>query len=116
MKIYTRKGDDGTTGLLYGGRVSKDSAAPTAYGTVDELQSFIGLARAESDVELAEILVHLERDLWVVMGELAADPGSRWFRSHIHTCRNFERIVLVHVFNLARVILAGPCRNAVLES
>ena len=77
MKIYTRKGDDGTTGLLYGGRVSKDSAAPTAYGTVDELQSFIGLARAEADGELAEILVHLERDLWVVMGELAADPGSR---------------------------------------
>ena len=38
VKIYTRKGDDGTTGLLYGGRVAKDSAAPAAYGTVDELQ------------------------------------------------------------------------------
>ena len=77
MKIYTRKGDDGTTGLLYGGRVAKDSAAPAAYGTVDELQSFLGLARAESDAELSDILVHLERDLWVLMGELAADPGSR---------------------------------------
>ncbi len=77
MKIYTRKGDDGTTGLLYGGRVAKDSAAPTAYGTVDELQSFLGLARAEADAELGDLLVHLERDLWVLMGELAADPGSR---------------------------------------
>ena len=77
VKIYTRKGDDGTTGLLYGGRVAKDSAAPTAYGTVDELQAFLGLARAEADSELSELLILLERDLWVVMGELAADPGSR---------------------------------------
>ena len=77
VKIYTRKGDDGTTGLLYGGRVSKDSAAPTAYGTVDELQASLGVVRAESHAELGDHLVHLERDLWVVMGELAADPGSR---------------------------------------
>ena len=76
MKIYTRKGDDGTTGLLYGGRVAKDSAAPAAYGTVDELQSFLGLARAESAAELGDILLHLERDRWVLMGELAADPGA----------------------------------------
>lgn len=77
MKIYTRKGDDGTTGLLYGGRVAKDSAAPTAYGAVDELQAFLGLARADSDGELADVLLHIERDLWVVMGELATDPDNR---------------------------------------
>ena len=77
MKIYTRKGDDGTTGLLFGGRVAKDSAAPTAYGAVDEAQAAIGVARAESDGELADILLHLERDLWVLMAELAADPTSR---------------------------------------
>ena len=47
MKIYTRKGDDGTTGLLYGGRVRKDSARPAAYGAVDEAQAALGLARAE---------------------------------------------------------------------
>ena len=46
MKIYTRKGDDGTTGLLWGGRVTKDSARPAAYGTVDEAQAFLGVARA----------------------------------------------------------------------
>lgn len=77
MKIYTRKGDDGTTGLLFGGRVAKDSAAPTAYGTVDETQAFLGLARAECDGELADVLLHLERDLWIVMGELATDPANR---------------------------------------
>ncbi|MCU0269443.1 MAG: cob(I)yrinic acid a,c-diamide adenosyltransferase [Acidimicrobiales bacterium] len=77
MQIYTRKGDDGTTGLLYGGRVSKDSPLPTAYGTVDEAQAVLGLARAEAGPgELAEVLVHLERDLWVLMAELATEPGN----------------------------------------
>ena len=65
MKIYTRDGDDGTTGLLYGGRVPKNSPAPVAYGAVDEAQAALGVARAEADGELAEILVHIERDLWV---------------------------------------------------
>jgi len=79
VKIYTRKGDDGTTGLLYGGRVPKDSAQPTAYGAVDEAQAAIGLARAEvaGDAELDALLVHLERDLWVVMSELATDVANR---------------------------------------
>lgn len=77
MKIYTRKGDDGTTGLLYGGRVAKDSVLPVAYGTVDEAQAAMGLARAECerDGELDVILVGLERDLWVLMAELATDPA-----------------------------------------
>lgn len=73
-KIYTRKGDDGTTGLLYGSRVSKDSVAPSAYGDVDEAQAAIGLARAVADVELNGILVGLQRDLWQLMAELACDP------------------------------------------
>ena len=74
MKVYTRKGDDGTTGLLHGGRVAKDSPQPTAYGDVDEVQAVIGLARAVADGELAGILVDIERDLWVVMAELACNP------------------------------------------
>ena len=79
MKIYTRKGDDGTTGLLYGGRVPKDSALPTAYGTVDECQAAIGVVRADTETgsDLGEMLLHLERDLWVLMGELATDPSNR---------------------------------------
>ena len=79
MRIYTRKGDDGTTGLLYGGRVRKDDPAPAAYGEVDEAQAVIGLARAECarGSELDELLVSLERDLWVLMAELATDRSNR---------------------------------------
>lgn len=78
VKIYTRKGDDGTTGLLYGGRVPKDSALPTAYGAVDEAQAFIGLARSEiGDPQVDTGLVRIERDLWVVMAELATDESNR---------------------------------------
>jgi cob(I)alamin adenosyltransferase len=79
MKIYTRKGDDGTTGLLYGGRVAKDSARPVAYGTVDEAQAALGVARAgcERGGELDRIIVGLEHDLWVLMAELATAPGNR---------------------------------------
>jgi cob(I)alamin adenosyltransferase len=79
VRIYTRKGDDGTTGLLHGGRVAKDSAQPTAYGTVDEAQAAIGVARASAGPasELDGMLVSVERDLWVVMGELAAERSKR---------------------------------------
>ena len=79
MKIYTRKGDDGTTGLLYGGRVAKQSVWPSAYGTVDEAQALLGVARActEPGGELDELLISLERDLWVLMSELATDPANR---------------------------------------
>ena len=79
MKIYTRKGDDGTTGLLYGGRVAKDSAAPTAYGTVDELQSFLGLARAEADAELGDLLVHNQQGMLVTHLEELIDSTSAKF-------------------------------------
>lgn len=79
MKIYTRKGDDGTTGLLYGGRVRKDAPGPTAYGDVDEAQAAIGLARAHCPAgsELNDLLVALERDLWVLMADLATDGDNR---------------------------------------
>jgi cob(I)alamin adenosyltransferase len=79
MKIYTRKGDDGTTGLYGGGRVAKDSAAPEAYGTVDEAQAALGVARAHAPKggDLDQILVHVERDLWVLMAELATEPENR---------------------------------------
>src|SRR3954447_20659165 len=79
MRIYTRKGDDGTTGLLYGGRVAKDDPAPAAYGDVDEGQAVLGLARAgcERGSGLHEMLIGIERDLWVLMAELATEPKNR---------------------------------------
>ncbi len=78
-KIYTRKGDDGTTGLLYGGRVGKDSLGPDAYGAVDEAVSMLGLARAEATRgdELDVLVVRLQRELFVVGAELATAPDNR---------------------------------------
>jgi cob(I)alamin adenosyltransferase len=78
-KIYTRTGDDGSTGLLYGGRVGKDSPGPDAYGAVDEAVSALGLARAEADrgSEVDELLVRLQRELFVVGAELATAPEKR---------------------------------------
>ncbi|MHB1445684.1 MAG: cob(I)yrinic acid a,c-diamide adenosyltransferase [Acidimicrobiales bacterium] len=79
MKIYTRKGDDGTTGLLYGGRVAKDSPRIDANGVVDEAQAALGLARceAEPDGELDQLLIRLERELYVLMAEVATDAANR---------------------------------------
>jgi cob(I)alamin adenosyltransferase len=79
VKIYTRKGDDGTTGLLYGGRVRKDAPAPTACGDVDEAQAALGLARATTvrGSELDDLLIRIERDLWVLMAEVATAPEHR---------------------------------------
>ena len=83
MKIYTRRGDDGSTALGSGARVSKDSPLPRAYGAVDEAQAVLGLVRAEAEAggELAKLVEQLERDLWRVMGELAGagrgDPVTR---------------------------------------
>lgn len=79
MKIYTRKGDDGTTGLLYGGRVRKDSPAIEANGAVDEAQAALGVARAEADAggDLDVLLTRLERELYVLMAEVATAPDNR---------------------------------------
>lgn len=79
MKVYTRTGDDGTTALLYGGRVPKDAPGPTAYGATDEAVAALGLARAECEVgsELFDLLVRLQRELFVVGAELATAPENR---------------------------------------
>ena len=74
MKVYTRKGDDGSTDLLYGGRVSKNDSQPEVYGDVDETQAFIGLARAAAGEELSTLLLKIERELWTLMAELACNP------------------------------------------
>jgi cob(I)alamin adenosyltransferase len=81
MKIYTRKGDDGTTGLWYGGRRQKSDARIEAYGTVDEAGSALGVARSlcgegEAEAEVAADLLDLQRDLFVVGAELAAAPEA----------------------------------------
>lgn len=79
MKIYTRTGDDGTTGLYFGGRVAKDSAPIELNGTVDEAQALLGWSRSlcEPGERLDELLVTVERDLWVLMAEVATSSENR---------------------------------------
>lgn len=85
MRIYTRKGDDGTTGLLFGGdRISKADLRTDAYGTTDEAVSALGLARAgfgpltdRTEARLAALVLRLQRELFVVGAELATHLDRR---------------------------------------
>jgi cob(I)alamin adenosyltransferase len=72
MKIYTKKGDDGTTGLLYGGRVSKDDARTEVYGTLDETVSALGIARAAGLVPRVNVIAtRIQREMFVAGAQLA---------------------------------------------
>jgi cob(I)alamin adenosyltransferase len=77
MKLYTRTGDDGTTGLFGGGRVAKSSARVEAYGTVDETNAFVGAARASGLApDLDAVLASVQEDLFTLGAELACVPGK----------------------------------------
>ncbi len=79
MKIYTRTGDRGETSLFGGARVAKNDARIEAYGTVDELSSFIGVARASSlPAEIEAMLERVQRDLFDVGAHLASPGTSRF--------------------------------------
>jgi cob(I)alamin adenosyltransferase len=90
--VATRKGDDGTTGLLYGGsRIEKDDLRTEAYGTIDEAVAALGLARAQLGLkdrlgvlsvgfgELPDLILRIQRELFVVAAELATNPDA-WDR------------------------------------
>jgi len=75
MKIYTKTGDKGQTGLIGGTRVSKADLRIDAYGTVDELNSWIGLIRSgQVDARQQDILARIQERLFVIGSHLAADP------------------------------------------
>ncbi|MEA2509192.1 MAG: cob(I)alamin adenosyltransferase [Actinomycetota bacterium] len=78
MKIYTKKGDDGTTGLLYGGRVAKDDVRTNVYGTLDETVSALGLARAGGLApRVEEIVIRIQREMFVVGAQLATSEDNQ---------------------------------------
>ena len=80
MKIYTKTGDKGTTGLLYGGRVAKNSLQIELNGAVDEAQAHFGVVRsmaADQLSELSEVCRGIEVDLWVLMAEVATSAERR---------------------------------------
>jgi cob(I)alamin adenosyltransferase len=81
-KVYTRKGDDGTTQLLFAGkdRIEKSSLRVCAYGEMDEAVAALGVARADAseagDPDVGELLLRLERELFVLNAELATAPAD----------------------------------------
>ena len=78
-RIYTKKGDDGTTSLWYGGRVAKSDPRTEAYGALDEAASALGVARSLCSVEQAEVaadILRLQDDLFIAGAELATAPEA----------------------------------------
>jgi cob(I)alamin adenosyltransferase len=93
MKIYTRTGDEGETGLFGGGRVPKDDPRVVAYGDVDELNSALGLVRATEPVELFQpMLESIQRDLFSIGGQLATPDPSRVAKALVKADLSAERV------------------------
>src|SRR5688500_20313582 len=87
MKIYTRTGDRGDTGLFGGGRVPKNDPRVEAYGDVDELNAHLGLARSiEMMPRIDEVLVPIQRDLFAI-GALLATPDTEKMRQQLAKAR-----------------------------
>ena len=86
MKIYTRTGDDGETGLYGGSRVRKDDPRIEAYGTIDELNAILGVARSQQlPADIDELIARLQNELFDLGGELASpDPDARKTRFVTH--------------------------------
>ncbi len=98
MKIYTKTGDAGETGLYGGERVKKFSKRVSSYGTVDEANSAIGLARANSsDVEIDGVLTQIQNALFDVGADLATPSGSKYEK-------NLVRIDAADIENLEHLI------------
>jgi len=91
VKIYTKTGDGGDTGLFGGGRVPKDDPRVEAYGDVDELNAVLGMARAvELMPRIDEVLVPVQRDLFAI-GALLATPDRDKMAQHLQKARIDER-------------------------
>jgi len=83
MSIVTKTGDSGTTALMYGRRVAKNHPRVEAYGSVDELNTALGLARATATMDfIRDHLLSIQKDLVTLMGELCVQPSdlARYFK------------------------------------
>ena len=116
--FYTRKGDEGQTGLLGKKRVFKDDPIIEALGSIDELSSIMGMARSASQLALVQdLLVHIQRDLFHLSSEVAAAPEKierfnyvrlehvEWFETEIASLE--EKVVVPPYFILAGDSKAG---------
>ncbi|HUI05649.1 MAG TPA: cob(I)yrinic acid a,c-diamide adenosyltransferase [Verrucomicrobiae bacterium] len=124
-KIYTKTGDKGETGLVGGKRVSKDSPRIWAYGTVDELNAAIGLARAFNTQEespagrrIDQLLARIQNELFHLGAELATLSGDfregmpRVDRSHVAALEKLMDDLNLEVGPLKEFILPGGCKTA----
>jgi cob(I)alamin adenosyltransferase len=85
LKIYTKTGDAGETGLFGGGRTPKDSPRVAAYGEVDELNAALGLARALEPEQFADTLLQsIQRDLFTIGAELATPDPAKLQKAFAH--------------------------------
>ncbi|MFK7756045.1 MAG: cob(I)yrinic acid a,c-diamide adenosyltransferase [Flavobacteriales bacterium] len=80
MKIYTKTGDKGTTSLLSGRRVNKNNLRIEAYGTVDELNSWLGVIRDHANEEYHTELIQIQNELFTIGSQLANDPEKSTFK------------------------------------
>jgi cob(I)alamin adenosyltransferase len=102
MSIATKTGDQGTTGLMYNRRVSKCHPRVEAYGCVDELNAAIGLARASSEQDfIRDHLLDIQKDLVVLMGELATDIAD----VHRYVKDGFSRVTPVMTSRLDQLVI-----------
>lgn len=116
MKIYTRTGDQGQTSLFGGTRVAKNDARIEAYGTVDELSSFIGVARASAlPAEVDARLEQVQRDLFEVGAHLASPGTSRFPGVDVMRIEELEHDIDAmerELTPLTNFILPGGCIGA----
>jgi cob(I)alamin adenosyltransferase len=118
VKIYTRTGDRGETGLLGGVRIKKHEPRIEAYGTVDELNAVLGVVRSvHPSQRVDQILEHIQNELFIVGAELATPAaketrGGRIEESHIERLEEMIDLCDAQLAPLKNFILPGGCPSA----
>jgi cob(I)alamin adenosyltransferase len=125
-KIYTKTGDDGTSGLVGGNRVKKSDLRLEAYGTVDELNSWIGLIRSSLEFsDVSELLMDVQNNLFIIGSKLASDEQGKPITDSLFIdsdkIENLEKAIDAYEVNLPVIhnfilpggsVLAGYCHIA----
>lgn len=115
MKVYTKTGDKGTTGLYTGERVAKDSLRVEAYGTVDETDAALGVARSLCEWDDVRISIYtLQKFLWQLMADLAS-IGNQATRISLDQVTQLEQMIdsyQAELPPLGQFIIAGDNRGA----
>ena len=118
MQIYTRTGDDGTTGLIGGSRVKKYDLRLEAYGTIDELNSYIGVIRSlQTDEQADKVLEKIQNKLFVIGANLASDEAAGMIKKQM-PCKDADVLMLEKEMDqlftvlprLNNFILPGGCQ------